>query len=57
MERGELYEEPRKRVIDVCCLQDVRWRGQCVRMLGMTEKRNKLRCLEKEMESVVWESW
>ena len=25
--KGEVCE-PRKRMIDVCCLQEVRWRGQ-----------------------------
>ena len=25
---GEVCEELRKRMIDVCCLQEVRWRGQ-----------------------------
>ena len=25
---GEVCEELRKRMIDVCCLHEVRWRGQ-----------------------------
>ena len=33
--RGEVCEEQRKRMIDVCCLQEVRWRGQGARMLGI----------------------
>ena len=32
---GEVCEELRKRMIDVCCLQEVRWRGHGSRMLGM----------------------
>ena len=26
--KGEAYEELRKRMIDVCCLHEVRWGGQ-----------------------------
>ena len=40
---GEVYEEMRKRMIDECCLQEVRWRGQGARMLGMKGRRCKLR--------------
>ena len=29
---GYVCEEPRKRMIDVCCLHEVRWRGQGSRM-------------------------
>ena len=54
MEREEL----RKRMIDVCCLLDVRWRGHGSRMLGMKGMRY-ISCggLWKEMELVVWEVW
>ena len=31
---GEGVEELRKRMIDVCCLHEVIWRGQSNRMLG-----------------------
>ena len=34
-EGGEVCEELRKRMMDVCCLQEVKWRGQGVRMLRM----------------------
>ena len=36
-------------MIGVCCLLEVRWRGQGVRMLGMKGRRCKL------FELVVWE--
>ena len=39
---GEVCEEVRKRMIDVCCLLEVRWRGQGSRMLGMKERRYML---------------
>ena len=32
---GYVCEELRRRKIDVCCLQEVRWRVQSSRMLGM----------------------
>ena len=32
---GEVCEELRKRMIDVCCLQEVRWRGHGARNEGM----------------------
>ena len=38
---GEVCEEQSKRLIDVCCLQEVRWRGQGARILGMTGRRYK----------------
>ena len=31
--KGEVCEELRKRMIDVCCLWEVRWRGQGSMML------------------------
>ena len=56
MERGgEACEELSKRMIDVCCLQEVRWRGQGARMLGMYGRRYELWWSGKEMELVVWE--
>ena len=39
---GEVYEELRRRMIDVCCLQEVRWRGQGTRMLVMKGRRYNL---------------
>ena len=41
-DRGEVCDELRKRMIDVCCLQEVRWRGQGARILGMKGRRYKL---------------
>ena len=40
-------------MIDLCCLQEVRWRGQGARILGM--KRRNISCggLEKKIDLVV----
>jgi len=35
----EVCEELRKRMVDVCCLQEVRWRGQGARFLGANGSR------------------
>ena len=45
---GEDGEELRKSMIDVCCLQEVRWRGQGSRMLRMKEGGYKLWWSSKE---------
>ena len=46
--KGEdICEELRKRMIDVCCLQELRWKGQCARMLGIKGRRYKLCWSEK----------
>ena len=37
-----MCEELRKRRVDVCCLQEVRWRGQGARMMGVKGRRYKL---------------
>ena len=42
MEGGEVCQELRKRMIDMCCLQEERWRGQGARMLGVNGRRYKL---------------
>ena len=39
---GEVCLEHRKRMIDMCCLQEVRRREQGNRMLGMNGRRCKL---------------
>ena len=36
---GTVCEELGKMMIDVCCLQEMRWRGQGARMLGMKGRR------------------
>ena len=38
----EVCEELRKRRMDVCCLQEVRWRGQGARFIGVKGRRYKL---------------
>ena len=40
--KGEDCEELRKRMIDVCCLQEVSWGGLGARMLGMKGRRYNL---------------
>ena len=44
---GYFCEELRKRMFDVCCLQEVRWKGQGIVMLGMKGRRYKLWWSEK----------
>ena len=39
--RGDVCEELRKRMADVCCLQEVRWRGHGDIMMGMKGRRYK----------------
>ena len=39
---GEVCEDVRRRMVDVCCLLEVRWRGQGARMLGMKERRYEM---------------
>ena len=38
----EVCEELRKRRMDVCCLQEVRWRGQGAQFMGVKGRRYKL---------------
>ena len=45
--KEEACEELQKRMIDVCCLQEVRWRGQGARMLWMKRRRYKVYCYGK----------
>ena len=35
----EVCEELRKQTVDVCCLQELRWRNQGARFLGVEERR------------------
>ena len=37
-----MYEEMRKRRVDVCCTQEVRWKGQGARFVGNSGRRYKL---------------
>ena len=38
----EVCEKLRKRKVDVCCLDEVRWRGERARFFGVKERRYKL---------------
>ena len=31
---GEIPETLKRRCVDVCCSQEVRWKGQCAKMIG-----------------------
>ena len=53
----EVCEELRKRGIDVCCLQQVRWRGQGARFMGVKGRRYKLWWSGIVMVQEVWEFW
>ena len=44
----EVCEELRKRKVDVCCLQEVRWRGEGARFFGVKGRRYKLRWREND---------
>ena len=44
-------------MIDACCLQVVRWRGQGARMLGINGGDISCGGLEKQMDLVVWALW
>ena len=46
---GDVYEEFIKRMIDICCLQSVRWRGQGSWMLVMVEGDISCGGLEKDL--------
>ena len=37
-----MCEQLRKRKVDMCCLQEVRWRGQGARFVGIRSRRYKL---------------
>ena len=52
---GDVRDEVRKRMVDVCCFQEVRWSGQVARILGV--KGRSCGGLEKEMDLVVWMLW
>ena len=38
----EVCEELRKQKVDVCCLQEVRWRSEGARFIGVKGRRSKL---------------
>ena len=48
--KGEVCGELRKRTIDVCCWQEVRWTGHGARMQGMSGGRYKLWWSEKDVK-------
>ena len=38
----EVCEELRKRKVDVCCLQEVRWKGEGTRFFGIVQFEERL---------------
>ena len=40
--KTEILEELRKKRVDVCCMQEVRWKGRGARLLGTSGQRYKL---------------
>ena len=46
--KTEVCEELRKRTVDVCCIQEARWKGQGARFVGNLGQRYKLRWSENE---------
>ena len=40
--KTEVCEELRKRKVDMCCIQEVRWKGQEARFVGTSGRRYKL---------------
>ena len=40
--KTEVYEEHRNRRVDVCCMLEVRWKGQGARFVGSLGRRYKL---------------
>ena len=38
----EVYEQLKERILDVCCLQEVRWRGQEAQFVGIKCRSYKL---------------
>ena len=53
---GVVCKKLRKRMIDVRRLQEVRWRGQGIMMLGEMEGDERCGGLEKEVEWQLWET-
>ena len=51
----EVCEELRKRRMDVCCLQEVRWRGQGAQFMGV--KDSNISCGGLQGIVMIWEVW
>ena len=46
-----------RRMTDVSCLLEVRWRGQVLQRWELRERDISCGGLKKEIELVVWELW
>ena len=40
--KTKMYEKLRKRRVDVCCMQEVEWKGQGARFVNTSRRRYKL---------------
>ena len=52
-----MCEELRKRKVDVCCLQEVRWRGEGARFIGVKGRRYKLWWCGNDDKTGAWVYW
>ena len=53
----EVCEELRNRKVDVCCLQEVRWRGEGGRFLASREEGTNCGGVEMMIKLEVWVYW
>ena len=54
---AEVCEELRKRKVDVCCSQEVRWRGEGARFLASREEGTNYGGVEMMIKLEVWVYW
>ena len=55
--KTEVCEELRKRTVDVCCMQEVRWKGQGAWFVGTLGQRYKLWWSENDAGFGGMKSW
>ena len=53
----EVYEELRKRKVNVCCLQEVRWRGEGARFIGVKGRSTNCGGAEMMTKPEAWVYW
>ena len=55
--RTKVCEKLRKRKVDVCCLQEVRWRGEGARFIGSREGGTSCGGAKMTIKPGVWVYW